>query len=142
VRRIRVRSADRTLATRDTVARMLRTFSVSFHACTTALFIAASGCGPKTASQTEPPAEQGADPAEQGADPAEQGGGEEPAASERPTLSREECAAHSGVIVGDIGDGAIHRPDYRCENGAPPLGTIAADPGDAVAIEGEVCCPT
>lgn len=61
--------------------------------------------------------------------------------AERPTLTRAECEAQGGVIVGDIGDGAIHRPDYTCESGQPPIGTIKAAEGEPIATEGEVCCP-
>jgi hypothetical protein len=56
------------------------------------------------------------------------------------TLTAAACEAQSGQVVGDIGDGAVHRPDYRCPSGSPPLGAIVADPGGPVAIEGAVCC--
>ncbi len=62
-------------------------------------------------------------------------------AGAKPALTAAECAAKGGEVVGDIGDGAVHRPDYRCvATGEPPLGAIAADPGGPVAIEGAVCC--
>lgn len=61
--------------------------------------------------------------------------------AERPSLSEAECTQQGGVVVGDIGDGAIHRPDYTCESGSPPLGTIVAEPGGPMGIEGSVCCP-
>lgn len=57
------------------------------------------------------------------------------------TLTKEECEAKSGTVVGDIGDGAIHRPDYVCASGKPPLGSIAQPAGGPIAIEGAVCCP-
>ena len=60
--------------------------------------------------------------------------------SPRPELSRAECTASGGMVIGDIGNGAIHEPDYRCSNGKPPLGTIVPQPGEPIAIEGEVCC--
>ena len=60
--------------------------------------------------------------------------------SVRPELSRAECTERGGVIIGDIGDGAIHDPDYRCSNGEPPIGSIVPQPGEPIAIEGEVCC--
>jgi len=59
----------------------------------------------------------------------------------RPTLSAQECEASGGSVVGDIGDGAIHRPEYRCANGAKPSGSIRAAEGGPIAIEGSVCCP-
>jgi hypothetical protein len=59
----------------------------------------------------------------------------------KPALTAAECSTKGGEVVGDIGDGAVHRPDYRCAaTGEPPLGEIAADPGGPVAIEGAVCC--
>ncbi|MET0794312.1 MAG: hypothetical protein ABW061_22510 [Polyangiaceae bacterium] len=59
----------------------------------------------------------------------------------RPSLTAEACEASGGSVVGDIGDGAIHRPEYRCANGAKPSGSISAAPGGPIAIEGSVCCP-
>ncbi|KIG14605.1 hypothetical protein DB30_06660 [Enhygromyxa salina] len=64
-----------------------------------------------------------------------------PASDERPTLTRAECEAKGAQIVGDIGDGAIHRPDYVCASGQPPIGTIQPAEGEPIATEGEVCCP-
>lgn len=61
--------------------------------------------------------------------------------AERPALTSAECEAKGGTIVGDIGDGAIHRPDYRCEGGEPPLGSIKAEEGGPMGVEGSVCCP-
>lgn len=61
--------------------------------------------------------------------------------TERPAMTRAECEAGGGTLVGDIGDGAIHRPDYLCESGRPPMGTIRAEGGEPIAVEGEVCCP-
>lgn len=59
----------------------------------------------------------------------------------RPTLTRKECLDQGGSIVGDIGNGAIFREDYRCvSNGEPPLADIVPLPGEPVATEGEVCC--
>jgi hypothetical protein len=59
----------------------------------------------------------------------------------RPELTAEACEAGGGKVVGDIGDGAIHRPDYRCQGGAAPTGAIRAPAGGAMAVEGSVCCP-
>lgn len=62
-------------------------------------------------------------------------------ASERKALAPEECEAQGGSVVGDIGDGATHRPDYVCPSGKPPLGNIAPPAGDPIPVEGAVCCP-
>lgn len=62
-----------------------------------------------------------------------------PAADAPLTAAR--CQAAGGKVVGDIGNGAIHRPDYRCESGKAPLGSIVAETGQPVGIEGSVCCP-
>jgi len=59
----------------------------------------------------------------------------------RPTLTVQDCETSGGSVVGDIGDGAIHRPEYRCANGAKPTGSIRAAEGGPIAIEGSVCCP-
>jgi hypothetical protein len=57
------------------------------------------------------------------------------------SLTAQECEKQGGHVVGDIGDGAIHRPDYRCAgSGQPPIGRIEAEPGKPIAIEGAVCC--
>lgn len=77
--------------------------------------------------------------------------GDAPAGADAPTdapgdapkaaLSASECEAQGGKVVGDIGDGAIHKPDYRCpDSGEPPLGPIAAPEGGPIAVEGSVCC--
>ncbi len=68
-------------------------------------------------------------------------GAEPPGSTAKPQLSASQCEAAGGKVVGDIGDGAIHRPDYVCpESGKAPLGTIAAEPGGPIAVEGAVCC--
>jgi hypothetical protein len=60
---------------------------------------------------------------------------------ERPDLTAAACEAQGGTVIGDIGDGAIHRPEYRCpDSGEAPIGTIVAEPDGPVAIEGSVCC--
>lgn len=59
----------------------------------------------------------------------------------RPALTQAQCEAHAGYVVGDIGDGATHRPDYLCPSGKPPLGDITPPAGGPIAIEGSVCCP-
>jgi hypothetical protein len=68
---------------------------------------------------------------------------EEPAADPdaRPEITAAACEEQGGKVVGDIGDGAIHQPDYRCpDSGEPPMGTIIPEPDGPVAIEGSVCC--
>lgn len=69
--------------------------------------------------------------------PSSQGG----ATAERAELTPAQCEAQGGTVVGDIGDGAIHRPDYRCEgSGEAPVGSVVQESGQAMAIEGAVCC--
>lgn len=85
-------------------------------------------------------AEEGEPVAIEGAVCCEAGPTPEPEATERPQLTAAECEAASGTVVGDIGDGAIHRPDYRCANGQAPIGSIKAEEGKPVAVEGAVCC--
>jgi hypothetical protein len=63
------------------------------------------------------------------------------ATPERKALTQEQCEAQAGRVVGDIGDGATHRPDYVCPSGKPPLGDIAPPAGGPIAVEGGVCCP-
>jgi hypothetical protein len=63
------------------------------------------------------------------------------ASAERPSLTAQECEAGGGTVVGDIGDGAIHKPDYKCASGAAPTGSIRAAEGGPMAVEGAVCCP-
>ena len=57
------------------------------------------------------------------------------------SLTAQQCTDQGGEVVGDIGDGATSRPDYKCaKSGLPPIGHIAGEPGEPVAIEGAVCC--
>ncbi len=88
-----------------------------------------SACGGTTPSTT--PAAP-APPTESGAPPTGEGG---------PALTAAECDKQGGHVVGDIGDGATQRPDYRChESGQPPVGRIRVEAGQPVPIEGAVCC--
>jgi hypothetical protein len=99
----------------------------------TAALLLMAGCAKKT----------GDDPTGSPTPPADATAGE-PAPStdgERPAMSTAECNDKGGRVVGDIGDGAIHRPDYKCDGGQPPLGSIRPAEGQPVAIEGAVCCP-
>jgi len=59
----------------------------------------------------------------------------------RPQLTVAACEASGGTVVGDNGDGAIHRPDYRCPNYRKPNAVIRAPEGEPIAVEGSVCCP-
>lgn len=63
------------------------------------------------------------------------------AGADRPELTAASCEEQGGKVVGDIGDGAIHRPEYRCaDSGEAPIGSIVADPGGPMGVEGAVCC--
>ena len=59
----------------------------------------------------------------------------------RPEITAQACEAGGGSVIGDIGDGAIHRADYMCPSGLAPTGSIRAPEGGPIAIEGSVCCP-
>jgi hypothetical protein len=66
-----------------------------------------------------------------------------PESGERGNVTRDECEEQGGIIVGDIGDGAIFEDDYVCESsGLPPFANIIQDANGTapIAIEGEVCC--
>ena len=65
----------------------------------------------------------------------------EPTAPNTTSMTEAQCKAAGGEAVFDIGDGAIHQPGYRCaRSGQPPVGAIAAEPGEPIAVEGAVCC--
>lgn len=64
----------------------------------------------------------------------------DPAAADRPSITAAECESQGGEVVGDIGDGAVHRADYVCASGTPPVGKIATGEGEPQPIEGSVCC--
>lgn len=67
--------------------------------------------------------------------------GSESAEASREQISRQECKKRGGEIVGDIGDGTIHKDDYICEsNGEPPIAQVVPLEGEPIADEGEVCC--
>jgi len=83
-----------------------------------------AGCGPSEPPPQSPPA-----------------GAPATVAPERKAVTQGECEAQGGSVVGDIGDGATHRPDYVCASGKPPLGSIAPPTGGPMPIEGAVCCP-
>ena len=57
------------------------------------------------------------------------------------SLTNAECVAAGGTVVGDPGDGSVHRPDYVCaDSGEPPIASIQPGDGEPIAIEGAVCC--
>ena len=86
--------------------------------------VALAGCGASQPPPTRPPT-----------------GGPATGAPEHTTVTQGECEAQGGSVVGDIGDGATHRPDYVCPSGRSPLGNIAPPAGGPIPIEGAVCCP-
>ena len=55
-------------------------------------------------------------------------------------MSVEECGEAAGHVIGDIGDGRVHRADFVCDNGEAPLGIINYQDGEPIATEGAVCC--
>jgi hypothetical protein len=97
------------------------------HAIETLIVLIATACG-GSHSPARAPAEE---PTPSSAEPAPQ----------RAELTAEACEAGGGSVVGDIGDGAIHRADYRCPSGAAPSGNIRPAEGGPIAVEGSVCCP-
>jgi len=98
-----------------------------------------SKAGDDPASGSVPPAQTPDDDGPD-AEPDEPAEPAEPTAAE--SLTNAECEAKGGQVVGDIGNGAIHKPDYRCENGEPPIATIVPGPDEPIAAEGSVCCGT
>ncbi|MFK7992474.1 MAG: hypothetical protein AB8I08_41010 [Sandaracinaceae bacterium] len=97
------------------------------------------GCGGDEASPAESEADTTGEEALSGGAPdgPEEGlpEGFPPPAAERASMTAQECQAAGGSLVGDIGNGAIHRPDYRCPDGQVPSGTVP------LGTEGSVCCP-
>ncbi|MFK7997030.1 MAG: hypothetical protein AB8B87_23040 [Granulosicoccus sp.] len=55
-------------------------------------------------------------------------------------MSREECTSMGGIVIGDIGNGAIFKPEYRCESGLSPIARVTALDDEPIATDGEVCC--
>ncbi len=94
--------------------------------------LAVGACNKSSTPPANPPAETPTQPTDGGETP--------PADAQRPGISAADCEGQGGKVVGDIGDGAVHRPDYRCESGQPPIGSITAAAGEPQATEGAVCC--
>ncbi len=65
----------------------------------------------------------------------------EPGSPNRPELTSEDCTAHGGQVIGDIGDGAVYEEAYMCPSGEPPTGNIVPGNESSQAVEGAVCCP-
>ena len=95
-------------------------------------YLSVLACGGSQSSTESPPEAQ---PTPEAAAPPTEG------APSRPQMTAEACESSGGSVVGDIGDGAIHRPEYRCPSGAAPTGSIQAAEGGPIAVEGSVCCP-
>ena len=66
--------------------------------------------------------------------------GSQDAIADLPPMTRAQCGVEGGTVIGDIGNGAIHRADYRCESGQSPIARITYLEGEPIASEGEVCC--
>jgi hypothetical protein len=98
------------------------------HAIALSLTLALFGCGNDSPDSSTSPTDD-----EPGGSELPPGPGEEPA--DRPEMSVEACEGAGGTVVGDIGDGAVHRPEYRCADGQEPMGRVPS------GIEGAVCCP-
>ncbi|MBL4687579.1 MAG: hypothetical protein JKY37_23490 [Nannocystaceae bacterium] len=98
-------------------------------------------CGPKPAATVEPGAQPATPSVPEDGVPEdgvpEDGGPGLPGSevADRPELSAEQCTADGGAVVGDIGDGAVHSPDYTCDDGQAPVASVPS------GIEGAVCCP-
>jgi hypothetical protein len=104
-----------------------------------AILVMASGFGFGGCGGAPAPAQNASDLPAQSSVGSEAGPPE--GAAVRPTISAQACESNGGSVVGDIGDGAIHRPEYRCANGAKPTASIGTPDGGPIAIEGSVCCP-
>jgi hypothetical protein len=104
-----------------------------------ALLLACAGAPACGGSQSSPEAPSAAGSVREPAAQSSPGAGE--GAPSRSAVTAEACEASGGSVVGDIGDGAIHRADYRCPSGKPPSGDIRAPVGGPMAVEGSICCP-
>lgn len=81
------------------------------------------------------------DPTTEAQPDAEQPPVDDTAGPDRPGLTAAACEGQGGKVVGDIGDGATQKPDYRCpDSGEAPIGSIVAEPGGPMGVEGAVCC--
>jgi hypothetical protein len=124
-----------------------RRFALLSRVFTAVLASTACGGAPSAASPSEPHAHPSAPPTEadgQGGGDGQSGGQVEGArddAGARASFTVAQCQDAGGEVVGDIGNGAIYRPEYRCpRSGEPPLGRIATEAGQPMGVEGAVCC--
>ena len=60
--------------------------------------------------------------------------------AERSGLTLQQCRKQGGSVIGDIGDGRIHRANFVCASGRKPLGYIIYNENQSAPIEGAVCC--
>jgi hypothetical protein len=97
---------------------------MDLHTLRWVVIAALAGCGPSQPPRQPPPTRDSA-----------------AGTPERKALAPAACEAQGGSAVGDIGDGATHRPDYVCPSGKPPLGDIAPPAHGPIPVEGAVCCP-
>ncbi|MDQ3035669.1 MAG: hypothetical protein M3Y87_24905 [Myxococcota bacterium] len=96
-----------------------------------AVALCVGACSGGTSEQEEAPPEERV---ETGGESDGESGLPDSTGAERPLLTAEECTGQGGTVVGDIGDGATHSPDYLCPNGAPPIANVP------LGVEGSVCC--
>jgi len=58
----------------------------------------------------------------------------------RSGITLEQCRKEGGSVIGDIGDGRIHKVDFLCDSGDKPLGYIVYRANEPIPSEGAVCC--
>ena len=95
------------------------------------------GCGSSSVDAEEAPQENTEENSEENTEePTGELPGDLPAQewAERPMWSPEQCTESGGEVIGDIGDGRIHRPEYRCADGREPTAQVSS------GTEGAVCC--
>ncbi len=105
------------------------------------LFALLIACSKPPSNPPDNPPSTSSDPAvDPGADAGADAGADE-GGGDRPGITAADCEAQGGTVVGDIGDGAIHQPDYVCpESGVGPIGSIVPEGDSPTPVEGAVCC--
>lgn len=63
-----------------------------------------------------------------------------PQLAQRPELTTQQCQEQGGSVIGDIGDGRIHRPEFTCPSGNKPIASIVYSDNEPISTEGAVCC--